>query len=52
MCKDPLRKVNSILVLCETYCSDGETPARYNFRNLANTIMVDAKSDDPWFGIE
>ena len=51
-CKDPFRGENSILVLCETYTSDKETPARYNFRYFANKIMNDAKTEDPWFGIE
>jgi len=50
--KDPIRKNNAVLVLCETFTSDGVTPARYNFRNLANKVMEDAKSEDPWFGIE
>jgi len=43
MCKDPIRRKNAVLVLCETYTSDGFTPARYNFRYLANKIMNDAK---------
>lgn len=51
-CKDPIRKKNSILVLCETYLSDKQTPARYNFRTLCNKIMEEAASEHPWFGIE
>lgn len=50
---DPLRKgCNAILVLCETYTSDKVTPARFNFRYLAEKIMKEAEEHDPWFGIE
>ncbi len=50
--KDPIRKENSILVMCETYLPDKETPARCNFRYLCNKIMEEAKDHEPWFGIE
>ncbi|KAM3144357.1 hypothetical protein pb186bvf_003521 [Paramecium bursaria] len=50
--KDPFRGDPHLLVLCETYLKDKTTPARYNFRNLANQIMEEAKEHEPWFGIE
>lgn len=44
MFKDPFRPtVNSILVLCETYIHDKVTPARFNFRHIAEKIMNEAK---------
>jgi glutamine synthetase len=52
MCHDPMRKENSILVLCETYLPDKETPARFNFRHLCDKIMKEAAADKPWFGME
>jgi glutamine synthetase len=53
MVNDPFRKnYNAILVLCETFIHDKKTPARFNFRYLANKIMEEAKDQDPWFGIE
>jgi glutamine synthetase len=37
MVKDPFRQnCNALLVLCETYIHDKVTPARFNFRTLAN----------------
>ncbi|CAD8090682.1 unnamed protein product [Paramecium primaurelia] len=50
--KDPFRGDPHILVLCETYLPDKKTPARYNFRWIANEIMEKAKDFKPWFGIE
>lgn len=50
--KDPFRGNPHILVLCETYLPDKKTPARYNFRWIANEIMEKAKEFKPWFGIE
>ena len=47
-----MRKKNGILVLCETFLVDKQTPARYNFRNLCNKIMEEARAEEPWFGIE
>ena len=44
MFKDPFRlNVNAILVLCETYIHDKVTPARFNFRYIAEKVMNDAK---------
>lgn len=53
MVKDPFRQnCNAFLALCETYIHDQVTPARCNFRTIANQIMEEAKEHDPWFGIE
>jgi glutamine synthetase len=52
MCRDPFRRENGILVLCEGYLMDRATPARGNFRYIADKIMNEAKDHDPWFGIE
>lgn len=53
MVKDPFRQnCNAVLVLCETFLHDKETPARFNFRHISNKIMEEAKGQDPWFGIE
>jgi len=49
--KDPFRRNNNILVLCDTYYSD-MTPTRSNKRAAAAEAMEKVKSHDPWFGIE
>lgn len=49
--KDPFRRGNNILVLCETYLSD-MTPTKCNKRASAKKAMELAKNDEPWFGIE
>ncbi|KAL7409408.1 putative GLN1-glutamate--ammonia ligase [Mrakia frigida] len=49
--KDPYRGGDNILVLCETYNSDG-TPNRTNHRFHANKAMEAAKEYVPWFGLE
>ncbi|EAR82744.1 glutamine synthetase (macronuclear) [Tetrahymena thermophila SB210] len=52
-CVDPFRKgVTAYLVLCETYLSDKQNPAKGNFRYIAEKVMNEAKHEDPWFGIE
>ena len=52
MTPDPMRKGHGVLVLCETYLIDKQTPARYNFRYLCDKIMKEAAAEDPWFGME
>lgn len=52
MTKDPMRKKHGLLVLCETYLSDQQTPARYNFRYITKKIMEEASAEKPWFGME
>lgn len=49
---DPFRGKPHLLVLCETYLSDMITPARYNFRFMANKLMDETKDHKPWFGVE
>jgi len=52
LCRDPLRKENAVLVLCETYHADKKTPAKGNFRWIAEKVMKDASAERPWFGLE
>lgn len=50
-CKDPFRRGNHIITLCDTWNVDG-TPASGNFRYIAAKVFEEAKHEDPWFGIE
>ncbi|CAD8213098.1 unnamed protein product [Paramecium octaurelia] len=52
MVRDPFRGDPHKFVLCETYKPDRKTPARFNFRWIAEKIMQEASDSDPWFGIE
>lgn len=49
--KDPFRRGNNILVLCETYRFDG-TPTATNKRKACLDVLNQCASEDPWFGIE
>ncbi|EJD53609.1 glutamine synthetase [Auricularia subglabra TFB-10046 SS5] len=49
--KDPFRGGSNILVLAETYNSDG-TPNKTNHRHHAKKVMDLAKEAKPWFGLE
>lgn len=49
--KDPFRRGNNIIVMCDTYLPDG-TPHPTNTRAPANEIFEEAKAHEPWFGIE
>lgn len=49
--KDPFRGGDNLLVLCETYNSDG-TPNKTNFRAQCIKTMKDVEHHDPWFGLE
>ncbi|XP_063705389.1 glutamine synthetase 2 cytoplasmic isoform X1 [Culicoides brevitarsis] len=49
--KDPFRRGNHILVLCETYRYDG-TPMESNKRKHCKEVCDKASADQPWFGIE
>jgi glutamine synthetase len=58
-CPDPFRhnsgedrNERAYLVLCETYTSDFETPAKANFRYYAKKIFEEAVNEKPWFGFE
>ncbi|PWY95199.1 glutamine synthetase [Aspergillus sclerotioniger CBS 115572] len=48
---DPLRLGDNILVLCETWDSDG-SPNKYNHRHEANRLMEIHAKEDWWFGLE
>jgi len=49
--KDPFRRGDNILVMCDTYEPNG-TPLPTNTRYPANIVMEKAKAFEPWFGIE
>ena len=50
--RDPFRRGDNILVLCETLCPDGVTPHPTNKRHACKEKMDKAASQRPWFGIE
>jgi len=49
--KDPFRRGNHILVLCETYRFDG-TPTASNKRQACLEVVNKCIKEEPWFGIE
>ncbi|XP_058812801.1 glutamine synthetase 2 cytoplasmic isoform X2 [Topomyia yanbarensis] len=49
--RDPFRRGNSILVMCETYRFDG-TPTESNRRKSCNEVCEKVANEHPWFGIE
>lgn len=49
--RDPFRRGNHILVLCETYKYDG-TPLGTNHRKNCNEVAKKVAAEEPWFGIE
>ncbi|KAG5676310.1 hypothetical protein PVAND_006157 [Polypedilum vanderplanki] len=49
--RDPFRRGNHILVLCETYKYDG-TPMKTNNRKSCSEVAEKCKNEEPWFGIE
>lgn len=51
MYPDPFRGGDNILVMCETYMSDGK-PNKYNFRHDAALLMRANASNEFWFGLE
>jgi len=57
--KDPFRRGDNIIVMCETFRWEDNTwknlvPANTNFRHFANQIWEDAKvkGEQTWYGIE
>jgi len=48
---DPFRLGDNILVMCETWMSDGK-PNAYNFRHDAAVVMEKNKEHEFWFGLE
>ena len=51
MFPDPFRHEPNVLVMCETWMSDG-TPNAYNFRHDAAVVMEAHKEHEFWFGLE
>ncbi|KAF2643599.1 glutamine synthetase [Massarina eburnea CBS 473.64] len=51
MYPDPFRLGDNILVMCETYMSDGK-PNAYNFRHDAAIVLNAHKDQEFWFGLE
>lgn len=51
MFKCPFRKSNGLIVLCDTYKTDG-SPALYNHRYEAEKIFNEYKDKKPWYGLE
>lgn len=49
--KDPFRRGNNILVMCETFKHDG-TPTATNSRMQCVITANKCKDQEPWFGIE
>ncbi|BGP24615.1 hypothetical protein Rt10032_c03g1273 [Rhodotorula toruloides] len=49
--RDPFRRGDNIIVICETYNNDG-TPNKYNHRYSCMKTMEAASKSDPWFGLE
>lgn len=49
--RDPFRRGDNILVMCDTYEPNG-TPLPTNTRYPAAITMEKAKAHEPWFGIE
>jgi len=48
---DPIRLGDNILVMCETWMSDGK-PNSYNFRHSAEVVLEAHKAEEYWFGFE
>lgn len=48
---DPFRLGDNVLVLCETWDSDG-TPNKFNYRHEAARLMKAHEDHDFWFGLE
>jgi glutamine synthetase len=51
MFKDPFRRNNNKIVLCETF-KYNKLPTESNHRFTCKTVMEQAKDSHPWFGIE
>ncbi|XP_073833403.1 glutamine synthetase 2 [Musca autumnalis] len=49
--KDPFRRGNNILVMCDTYKFDG-TPTETNHRKSCLEVVNKCLDEEPWFGIE
>ena len=50
-CPDPIRGGRDIIVMCETWGSDGK-PNAYNFRHDADLLFKEHAAHEFWFGLE
>jgi glutamine synthetase len=55
--KDPFRRGDNLIVLCETWKWKDATfvelePANTNFRHFAKKVWDSATAEKPWYGIE
>ena len=51
-CPDPIRGGDNILVMCETFLTDKETPHPTNTRAKARAAFEKYGDQEPWFGLE
>ena len=51
MFRCPFRKPGGLIVMCDTYKTDG-TPAIYNNRVEADKIFSEYRNEKPWYGLE
>ena len=51
MFPDPFRLGDNVLVMCETWMSDGK-PNQWNFRHDADVVMTEHAKHEFWFGLE
>lgn len=49
--KCPFRRPNGLIVMCDTYTSDGK-PAKSNNRSAAAEIFEKYADQEPWYGLE
>lgn len=49
--KDPFRKENHKIVMCDTYSPNNE-PLKNNYRIWAEKVFNNALEEEPWFGLE
>lgn len=52
VCRDPFRMEPHVLVLCEVFQGDGDTPASTNHRKFCNDLCELHREQEPWFGLE
>ncbi|CAG9465926.1 unnamed protein product [Pedinophyceae sp. YPF-701] len=53
VCPDPIRGDDSVLVMCEVFCSDNETPCPTNERAKLRAIMNEkTEAEKPLYGFE
>ncbi|XP_026747668.1 glutamine synthetase 1, mitochondrial-like [Trichoplusia ni] len=50
--RDPFRADPHVLILCEVYQGEGQTPVATNHRKYCNDLCETHKAEEPWFGLE